>query len=319
VGSCWNAVMGLCGHMYIYLPIAEISVNALVLLGLGGLVGVLSGMFGVGGGFLMTPLLFFIGIPPAVAVATEANQIVASSFSGVLAHVKRRNVDFKMGGVLLIGGLVGAGVGVFIFNYLKGLGQVDLLVKLCYVVFLGIVGSLMFTESLQALRKSKQVSASKLRKKRTWIHALPLKIRFRVSGLYISAIPPVLIGILVGILAAIMGVGGGFVMVPAMIYLLGMPTKVVVGTSLFQIIFVTAFTTMLHATTNYTVDIVLAVLLLVGGVIGAQFGTMFGAKLKAEQLRILLAVMVLMVCAKLAFDLIVQPAELFSLGSAGRH
>ena len=311
--------MGLCGYMYIYLPIAEISVNALVLLGLGGLVGVLSGMFGVGGGFLMTPLLFFIGIPPAVAVATEANQIVASSFSGVLAHVKRRNVDFKMGGVLLIGGLVGAGVGVFIFNYLKGLGQVDLLVKLCYVVFLGIVGSLMFTESLQALRKSKQVSASKLRKKRTWIHALPLKIRFRVSGLYISAIPPVLIGILVGILAAIMGVGGGFVMVPAMIYLLGMPTKVVVGTSLFQIIFVTAFTTMLHATTNYTVDIVLAVLLLVGGVIGAQFGTMFGAKLKAEQLRILLAVMVLMVCAKLAFDLIVQPAELFSLGSAGRH
>jgi uncharacterized membrane protein YfcA len=305
--------------MYIYLPIAEISVNALVLLGLGGLVGVLSGMFGVGGGFLMTPLLFFIGIPPAVAVATEANQIVASSFSGVLAHVKRRNVDFKMGGVLLIGGLVGAGVGVFIFNYLKGLGQVDLLVKLCYVVFLGIVGSLMFTESLQALRKSKQVSASKLRKKRTWIHALPLKIRFRVSGLYISAIPPVLIGILVGILAAIMGVGGGFVMVPAMIYLLGMPTKVVVGTSLFQIIFVTAFTTMLHATTNYTVDIVLAVLLLVGGVIGAQFGTMFGAKLKAEQLRILLAVMVLLVCAKLAVDLVVQPAELFSLGSAGRH
>jgi uncharacterized membrane protein YfcA len=177
----------------------------------------------------------------------------------------------------------------------------------------------MFTESLQALRKSKQVSASKLRKKRTWIHALPLKIRFRVSGLYISAIPPVLIGILVGILAAIMGVGGGFVMVPAMIYLLGMPTKVVVGTSLFQIIFVTAFTTMLHATTNYTVDIVLAVLLLVGGVIGAQFGTMFGAKLKAEQLRILLAVLVLLVCVKLAFDLIVQPAELFSLGSAGRH
>jgi len=305
--------------MYIYLPIAEISVNAFVLLGLGGLVGVLSGMFGVGGGFLMTPLLFFIGIPPAVAVATEANQIVASSFSGVLAHVKRRNVDFKMGGVLLIGGLVGAGVGVFIFNYLKGLGQVDLLVKLCYVVFLGVVGSLMFTESLQALRKSKQGSASKLRKQRTWIHALPLKIRFRVSGLYISAIPPVLIGLLVGILAAIMGVGGGFVMVPAMIYLLGMPTKVVVGTSLFQIIFVTAFTTMLHATTNYTVDIVLAVLLLVGGVIGAQFGTILGAKLKAEQLRILLAIMVLLVCAKLAFDLIVQPAELFTLGSAGGH
>ena len=311
--------MGLCGYMYIYLPIAEVSVNAFVLLGLGGLVGVLSGMFGVGGGFLMTPLLFFIGIPPAVAVATEANQIVASSFSGVLAHVKRRNVDFKMGGVLIIGGLIGAGVGVFIFNYLKGLGQVDLLVKLCYVVFLGIVGSLMFTESLRTLRKSKQIVLSKPRKKRTWIHALPLKIRFRVSGLYISAIPPVLIGVLVGILAAIMGVGGGFVMVPAMIYLLGMPTKVVVGTSLFQIIFVTAFTTMLHATTNYTVDMVLAVLLLVGGVIGAQFGTIFGAKLKAEQLRILLALMVLLVCAKLAFDLIAQPSELFSLGYSGGH
>jgi len=312
-------VIALCGDMYIYLPIAEVSVNAFVLLGLGGLVGVLSGMFGVGGGFLMTPLLFFIGIPPAVAVATEANQIVASSFSGVLAHVKRRNVDFKMGGVLLIGGLIGAGVGVFIFNYLKSLGQVDLLVKLCYVVFLGIVGSLMFTESLQALRKSKDPVLSKSRKKRTWVHALPLKVRFRVSGLYISAIPPVLIGILVGILAAIMGVGGGFVMVPAMIYLLGMPTKVVVGTSLFQIIFVTAFTTMLHATTNYTVDMVLAVLLLVGGVIGAQFGTMLGAKLKAEQLRILLAIMVLLVCAKLGFDLIAQPSELFSLGVAGGH
>lgn len=311
--------MGLCGGMYIYLPIAEVSVNAFVLLGLGGLVGVLSGMFGVGGGFLMTPLLFFIGIPPAVAVATEANQIVASSFSGVLAHVKRRNVDFKMGGVLLIGGLIGAAVGVLVFNYLKSLGQVDLLVKLCYVIFLGVVGGLMFIESLRALRKSKRISASKLRKKRTWIHALPLKMRFRVSGLYISAIPPVLVGIVVGILAAIMGVGGGFVMVPAMIYLLGMPTKVVVGTSLFQIIFVTAFTTMLHATTNYTVDMVLAVLLLVGGVIGAQFGTMIGAKLKAEQLRILLALMVLLVCAKLAFDLIVQPSELFSLGTAGGH
>ena len=312
-------MIALCGDMYIYLPIAEVSVNAFVLLGLGGLVGVLSGMFGVGGGFLMTPLLFFIGIPPAVAVATEANQIVASSFSGVLAHVKRRNVDFKMGGVLLIGGLIGAGVGVLVFNYLKSLGQVDLLVKLCYVVFLGIVGSLMFTESLQALRKSKDPVPSKSRKKRTWVHALPLKVRFRVSGLYISAIPPVLIGILVGILAAIMGVGGGFVMVPAMIYLLGMPTKVVVGTSLFQIIFVTAFTTMLHATTNYTVDMVLAVLLLVGGVIGAQFGTILGAKLKAEQLRILLAIMVLLVCAKLGFDLIVQPSELFSLGVAGGH
>ena len=305
--------------MYIYLPIAEVSVNAFVLLGLGGLVGVLSGMFGVGGGFLMTPLLFFIGIPPAVAVATEANQIVASSFSGVLAHVKRKTVDFKMGGVLLIGGLIGAALGVVVFNYLKSLGQVDLLVKLCYVLFLGVVGSLMFAESLRALRKSKQVAVAKLRKKRGLVHVLPFKMRFRVSGLYISIIPPIVVGVAVGVLAAIMGVGGGFVMVPAMIYLLGMPTKVVVGTSLFQIIFVTAFTTMLHATTNYTVDMVLAVLLLIGGVIGAQFGTMIGAKLKAEQLRILLALMVLLVCAKLAMDLIVEPAELFSLGVAGGH
>ena len=311
--------MGLCGPMYVYLPIAEVSVNAFLLLGLGGIVGVLSGMFGVGGGFLMTPLLFFIGIPPAVAVATEANQIVASSFSGVLAHVKRRTVDFKMGGVLLIGGLIGAGIGVFIFNYLKGLGQVDLLVKLCYVLFLGIIGSLMFVESLRALSNVKGVGISKPCHKRTWIHALPIKMRFRVSGLYISVIPPISIGILVGVLAAIMGVGGGFIMVPAMIYLLGMPTKVVVGTSLFQIIFVTAFTTMLHATTNYTVDMVLAVLLLVGGVIGAQFGTMIGAKLKAEQLRILLATMVLLVCAKLAFDLIVEPSEIFNLSGIGGH
>jgi uncharacterized membrane protein YfcA len=305
--------------MYIYLPIAEVSVNAFVLLGLGGLVGVLSGRFGVGGGFLMTPLLFFIGIPPAVAVATEANQIVASSFSGVLAHVKRKTVDFKMGGVLLIGGLIGAALGVVVFNYLKSLGQVDLLVKLCYVLFLGVVGSLMFAESLRALRKSKQVAVAKSRKKRGLVHVLPFKMRFRVSGLYISIIPPIVVGVAVGVLAAIMGVGGGFVMVPAMIYLLGMPTKVVVGTSLFQIIFVTAFTTMLHATTNYTVDMVLAVLLLIGGVIGAQFGTMIGAKLKAEQLRILLALMVLLVCAKLAMDLIVEPAELFSLGVAGGH
>ena len=312
--------MGLSGVMYIYLPIAEVSVNAFILLGLGGLVGVLSGMFGVGGGFLMTPLLFFIGIPPAVAVATEANQIVASSFSGVLAHLKRKNVDFKMGGVLLIGGLIGAGLGVFIFNYLKSMGQVDLLVKLCYVIFLGIVGGLMFIESLGALRNANKSNVLiKKRPKRTWIHVLPFKIRFRVSGLYISAIPPVLVGILVGILAAIMGVGGGFIMVPAMIYLLGMPTRVVVGTSLFQIIFVTAFTTMLHATTNFTVDIVLAVLLLVGGVIGAQFGTMIGSKLKAEQLRILLAAMVLLVCGKLAFDLVIQPSELFSLGKASGH
>ncbi|EDM73479.1 integral membrane protein, putative [Roseobacter sp. AzwK-3b] len=305
--------------MQIYLPIAEVSVNAFLLLGLGGMVGVLSGMFGVGGGFLMTPLLFFIGIPPAVAVATEANQIVASSFSGVLAHLRRKTVDLRMGTVLLIGGLVGAALGVVVFNYLKSMGQVDLLVKLCYVVFLGVIGGMMFFESLRAIRQTRSGKVVPKRKKHNWIHGLPFKMRFRTSGLYISVIPPLLVGVSVGILAAIMGVGGGFIMVPAMIYLLGMPTKVVVGTSLFQIIFVTAFTTMLHATTNFTVDVALAVLLLIGGVIGAQIGTQIGTKMKAEQLRILLAMMVLAVCFKLAFDLLLQPSELYSIGAAGGH
>ncbi len=302
--------------MQIYLPIAEVSVNAFLLLGLGGIVGILSGMFGVGGGFLMTPLLFFIGIPPAVAVATEANQIVASSFSGVLAHFKRKTVDLRMGTVLLIGGLIGAGFGVMLFNYLKAQGQVDLLVKLCYVIFLGVIGGLMFFESLNAIRNVRKGKAP-TRKKHNWVHGLPFKMRFRVSGLYISVIPPLIVGVTVGILAAIMGVGGGFIMVPAMIYLLGMPTKVVVGTSLFQIIFVTAFTTMLHATTNFTVDIVLAVLLLVGGVVGAQIGTRIGVKMKAEQLRILLAIMVLAVCGKLALELLLQPSELYSIAEGG--
>ncbi len=307
--------------MQIYLPIAEVSVNAFLLLGLGGLVGVLSGMFGVGGGFLMTPLLFFIGIPPAVAVATEANQIVASSFSGVLAHLRRKTVDLRMGTVLLVGGLVGAALGVLLFNYLKSLGQVDLLVRLCYVVFLGVIGGLMFFESLNAIRRSKRSGGAPApkRRQRNWIHALPFKMRFRTSGLYISVIPPLLVGVAVGVLAAIMGVGGGFIMVPAMIYLLGMPTKVVVGTSLFQIIFVTAFTTLLHATTNYTVDMVLAVLLLVGGVVGAQIGAQLGTRLRAEQLRILLALMVLAVCFKLALDLLIQPSELYAIGTSGGH
>ncbi len=306
--------------MQIYLPIAEVSVNAFLLLGLGGIVGILSGMFGVGGGFLMTPLLFFIGIPPAVAVATEANQIVASSFSGVLAHLRRKTVDLKMGTVLLVGGLVGAALGVQVFAMLRAVGQVDLMVMLCYVIFLGVIGGLMFLESLRALRRARSAGgAVTMRRKHYWVHNLPLKMKFRTSGLYISVIPPLVVGVFVGILAAIMGVGGGFIMVPAMIYLLGMPTKVVVGTSLFQIIFVTGFTTLMHATTNYTVDMALAVLLLIGGVVGAQIGTRIGVKLKAEQLRILLAIMVLAVCGKLALDLLLQPSELYSLGAAGGH
>ena len=303
--------------MQIYLPIAEVSVNAFLLLGLGGLVGILSGMFGVGGGFLMTPLLFFIGIPPAVAVATQANQIVASSFSGILAHLKRKTVDFRMGTVLLVGGLIGSTIGVMIFNVVKELGQVDLLVKVCYVVFLGVIGGLMFFESLGAIRRARSAAAGRprklVRKQRGWVHALPFKMRFRTSGLYISVLPPLIVGLIVGILGALMGVGGGFIMVPAMIYILGMPTKTVIGTSLFQIIFVTAFTTLLHAVTNYTVDMALALLLLLGGVVGAQVGARIGLKLKAEQLRILLALIVLSVCGKVAFDLLVQPVELYTL------
>ena len=299
--------------MQVYLPIAEISVNIFLLIGLGTLVGILSGMFGVGGGFLMTPLLFFIGIPPAVAVATEANQIVASSFSGALAHFKRRAVDLKMGLILLLGGLLGASAGVYVFKLLNEIGQVELLVKICYVIFLGIIGFLMFFESLSSITRQDQPQKIRKIKRHTWVHRLPLKMRFRTSNLYISAIPPFVIGILVGILAAIMGVGGGFIMVPAMIYIIGMPTKVVIGTSLFQIIFVTAFTTIMHATQNFTVDAMLAILLIFGGVVGAQIGVRLGVKLKAEQLRILLSLIVLGVCFKLAFDLLVTPVEYYSL------
>jgi uncharacterized membrane protein YfcA len=307
--------------MQIYLPIAEVSVNVLMLFGIGGIVGILSGMFGVGGGFLITPLLFFVGIPPAVAVASSANQIVASSISGVLAHLKRKTVDLKMGTVLLLGGMFGAGLGVYAFAILRAMGQVDLMVRLSYVLFLGIVGLLMFFESLRALRRARRApgTAMRLKPRRTrgWVDALPFKMRFRTSGLYISVIPPVAVGLFVGVLSAIMGVGGGFIMVPAMIYLLNMPTKVVIGTSLFQIIFVTGFTTLLHAVTIYSVDMVLAVVLLLGGVIGAQFGTTLGARLKAEQLRILLALLVIAVCGKLALELLLRPDELYSIGQVG--
>lgn len=300
--------------MQIYLPIAEVVVNALTLIGLGGVVGVMSGLFGVGGGFLITPLLFFIGIPPAIAVATGANQVVASSFSGVLAHLKRKTVDFRMGWVLLAGGLVGSSVGVVIFNMLERLGQVDLVVQLCYVVFLGLIGTMMFKESLDALRRAKAGPVKPARRNQhVWVHRWPWKVKFRASGLYISVWPPLMVGAAVGVLGAIMGVGGGFIMVPAMIYLLGMPTKVVIGTSLFQITFLSAYTTLMHAVFSNTVDIMLAVLLIVGGVIGAQIGANLGAKLRAEQLRILMAILVLAVCGRLALDLFLRPEELYSI------
>lgn len=301
--------------MQIYLPIAEVSVNGPLLLSIGLMVGLLSGIFGVGGGFLITPLLFFIGIPPAVAVATSANQIVAASFSAILAHLRRRTVDIPMGLALMIGGLLGSTVGIYIFNLLRSLGQVDLLVNLFYVVFLGLIGALMFIESLSALRKA-QKQGPQTRRKRTrrdWVHAMPFRVRFRASGLYISVIPPLLVGFFVGVLSAIMGVGGGFAVVPAMIYVLGMPTKVVVGTSLFQILFVSAYTTMMHAYSSQSVDSVLAVLLIIGGVIGAQIGARIGLLLRAEQLRILLAMIVLAVCCKLGLDLVLPPSNVFSV------
>ena len=299
--------------MQIYLPIAEISVNIFLLIGLGGIVGILSGMFGVGGGFLMTPLLFFIGIPPAVAVASEANQILGASFSGAIAHFRRKNVDIKMGFLLILGGIIGSIFGVELFRIFKNLGQLELIIKVCYVLFLGIIGIIMFFESLRALNyKSKNIKVRKTRH-HSWVQGLPLKMSFRTSNLYISSIPAVFIGFFVGILASIMGIGGGFIIVPAMIYILGMPTKVVVGTSLFQIIFVTGVTTYLHAVKNFSVDIILSFLLLVGGVIGAQFGVRIGLKLKAEQLRILLAILVLAMCLKITLELFITPVEIFTL------
>jgi hypothetical protein len=300
--------------MQVYLPIAEISVNVLLLLGLGGGIGVLSGLFGVGGGFLLTPLLIVIGIPPAVAVATGANQIVASSVAGVLSHWRRGNVDVKMGVLLLIGGLTGSSIGVVLFNLLRQLGQVDLFVSLAYVLLLGVIGGLMFVESWRAIGQAKRSTGPRRKlHHHSWMHGLPFKVRFRKSRLYISAFLPILVGFAVGVLSAMMGVGGGFVVVPAMIYLLGMPTIMVVGTSLFQIIFVTANATILQASVNHSVDIVLAMLLIVGGVIGAPIGARLGSRLPGEKIRILLALMVLGVSVWLLIGLFLSPLDVYSM------
>jgi uncharacterized membrane protein YfcA len=256
--------------------------------------------------------LIFIGVPPPVAVATVTNQIIAASVSGVMAHWRRGTVDVKMGVILLVGGFAGSSLGAWLFTLLHAIGQIDLVISLSYVLFLGSIGLLMFWESAAAMIR--QYTGSRARRKlhqHNWMHGLPFKMRFRKSKLYISAVLPALIGFVVGILTAIMGVGGGFIVVPAMIYLLGMPTTVVVGTSLFQIIFVTANVTLLHAINTQTVDVMLAVLLLAGAVIGAQFGTRVGAKLRGEQLRGLLALMVLGVCSKLAYDLVAKPESLY--------
>ncbi len=295
------------------------SVNLFVLLAMGAAVGFLSGMFGVGGGFLITPLLIFYNIPPAIAVATGANQVVASSFSGALSHMKKRTIDFKLGTVLLAGGVLGSTIGIYVFTLLRAVGQLDLFISLLYVILLGVVGGLMLVESVRALRRARDGAAPTLKKsgQHNWIHRLPLKMRFRASKLFVSVIPVIGIGAGIGFLSAIMGVGGGFIMVPALIYLLKVPTNVVVGTSLFQIIFVSAFTTIVHASTNYTVDVVLAFMLMIGGVAGAQYGAKAGQRLRGEQLRALLALLVLAVALRLGFDLFVRPNSIYSLATPG--
>lgn len=299
----------------VYLPIAEISVNLVVMLGLGAAVGFLSGMFGVGGGFLLTPFLMFSGIPASIAVATGANQIVATSVSGALAQWRRDNIDFRMGTVLIAGGVAGALIGVFLLKALREAGQAGLIISLTYVALLGVVGALMLAESIRAIRRARagKPASGRMPGQHSWIHGLPLKLRFPRSRLYISAIPPLVIGWVVGLLTAFLGVGGGFIMVPAMIYLLRMPTNIVIGTSIFQIIFVTAIVTVLHATLNHTLDVVLALILAAGGVMGGQFGVRAGQKLRGEQLRALLAMMVLAVAIRLLLDLVLRPSELFSI------
>jgi uncharacterized protein len=302
----------------IYLPIAEISVNMLVILGMGAAVGFLSGMFGVSGGFLITPLLMFYNIPPAVAVATGVNQVIASSVSGALAHFKRRTLDVKLGLLLVVGGLAGSLIGIYLFSLLRELGQLDLIVSLLYVLLLGTVGGLMLIESFRALQRVRRGQTVTLKRpgQHNWVHRLPLKMRFRASKIYVSILPVLGLGFFIGVLAAIMGVGGGFIMVPALIYLLRVPTNVVIGTSLFQVTFVTAFATVMQAMTNHSVDIVLALLLMIGGVIGAQYGARVGQKLRGEQLRLLLALLVLAVALRLAFGLFIRPDDLFSISVA---
>jgi uncharacterized membrane protein YfcA len=299
--------------MEIYLPIAQMSVQWPIILGLGFAIGFLSGVFGVGGGFLLTPLLIFYGIPPGVAVATTSSQIVGATFSGALMHWKRRTVDVKMGLVMVASGLVGSGAGVLLFAALRRMGQAEFTVSVSYVVLLGSVGAIMLNESVRTWRAQRGERVQKKTGQHNWIHGLPFKMRFRQSRLYISAIPPVVLGFVVGVLSASLGVGGAFISVPVMIYMFRMPTNVVIGTSLFQILFVAAASTVLHAMDNYTVDSVMSLFLVFGGVFGAQYGVRAGAKLRGEQLRFLMAILVLVVALGLFWQLVVRPADIYSL------
>ncbi len=299
----------------IYLPVAGMAIDSLMLLAMGLSVGVLSGMFGIGGGFVITPLLIFLGVPPLVAVGTGVSQVVAVSVSAAITQWRARTVDVQMGMLLLAGGILGATAGVALQRLLKALGQLDVFISLSYVLVLGVIGTLMFIESLATLRKQQKQPHLSARRggQHTWIQGLPFKMRFRTSKLYVSAIPPVGIGIFVGLLTALIGVGGGFVIIPALIYLMRVPTRVAIGTSIFQVIFVAAYSTVLHTTQNYSVDLLLALPLMIGGVVGAQYGARIGRLLNAEQLRILLALLVLAVCVRMAVDLTVRPEELFVL------
>ncbi|MBV9992011.1 MAG: sulfite exporter TauE/SafE family protein [Alphaproteobacteria bacterium] len=302
--------------MEIYLPIAQMSVHWLVLLGLGGAIGFLSGLLGVGGGFLLTPLLIFTGIPSAVAVATTSSHVTASSMSGALAQWRKGAIDLKMAAVMTLGGIAGTFAGVWLFAVLRRSGQMDVFISAAYVVLLGTIGGLMLRESLGALRAARSGGSTPRRAERPWIHTLPFKQRFPASGLYISVIPPVAIGFAVGMLSTVLGVGGGFVIVPAMIYILRIPANVVMGTSLAQIIVITAAATVLQATNNHAVDAMLAAWLIVGGVIGAQLGVRAGARLRGEQLRMLLALLVLGVAIRLLYGLVATPRELFSVSGS---
>ncbi len=306
--------------VHMYLPIAGNSINIFLVFAMGGAVGILSGIFGVGGGFLMTPLLIMIGIPPTIAAASDSNQIVGASTSGTLAHYKMGNVDFKMGILLLIGGILGGTAGVQVIKVLRQMGNADFLIKITYVLMLGFVGSYMFIESLQALRTKKDAAAVLTKKESKYallVGKLPWQTDFEKSGVRLSALMPLVLGTFVGILAAIMGVGGGFIMVPVMVYLLRMPMHVVVGTSLFQILFTCINVTIMQAYSNHTVDFILALILLLGSTLGAQFGARVSKKLKGDQLKILLASLVLFVMVKMLLDLLIHPHIM--LGFKGGH
>ncbi len=305
--------------MLIYLPIAELSVNMFIVFGMGGAVGFLSGLFGVGGGFLLTPLLIFSGIPPVVSVASVAPQIVASSTSAALSYWRRQMIDVKLAGVLLMAGVIGSALGVEVFALLRSLGQLDLIVSLSYVTFLGLVGGLMLAESTRAILNTRRGRPAPLRRpgQHTWVHRLPLKMRFKRSRLYVSVIPVVGLGLGIGFLGSLLGIGGGFIMVPALIYLLRVPTNVVIGTSLVQIMGTMAVATLLHALSSQSVDIILALVLMIGGVVGAQFGARIGQNLRGDQLRALLALLVLAVALRFLIGLVVTPAERYSLAAFG--